>query len=77
MNVLESEENIKELINMRRTDKVSVAMHCKIDKQLSERLAYYSRLSGLTKTAIVERALEEFLSRQMPTELRNNFLNHT
>ena len=61
---------------MRRTDKVGTAMHCKIDKNLFERLTYYSRLSGLTKTAIVERALEEYLSRQLPNELRINYLNH-
>ena len=51
-------------------------MHCKIDKNLFERLTYYSRLSGLTKTAIVERALEEYLSRQLPNELRINYLHH-
>lgn len=61
---------------MRKTDKVGTAMHCNIDKGLFDRLTYYSRLSGLTKTAIVERALEEFLNRQLPNELRNNYLHH-
>lgn len=61
---------------MKKTDKIGVSLHCKIDEALSQKLSKYSRTSGLTRTAIVERAIEEYLSRQLPTELRDNYLNH-
>lgn len=61
---------------MRAISKLRSSIRCDIDKTIFDKLTYYSRLSGLTKTAIVERALEEYLNRQMPNELRNNYLYH-
>ena len=61
---------------MRTVNKIRSSIRCDIDKNVYDKLTYYSRLSGLTKTAIIERSLEEYLNRQMPNELRENYLHH-
>lgn len=50
---------------MSRPSKDSKALNIKIDSKLYQQLEQYSKDSRLTKTAIVELALEEYLKRKL------------
>ena len=52
----------------RNKTKDSDAVSFRIRKDISERLNDYSELSHIPKTAIVEMALEEYLSKVAPTK---------
>lgn len=52
----------------RNKTKDSDAVSFRIRKDISERLSDYSESSHIPKTAIVEMALEEYLSKVAPTK---------
>lgn len=52
----------------RNKTKDSDAVSFRIRKDISERLSDYSESSHIPKTAIVEMALEEYLSKVVPTK---------
>ena len=53
---------------VRNKTKNSDAVSFRIRKDISERLSDYSETSRIPKTAIVEMALEEYLSKVAPTK---------
>ena len=56
--------NYSVVITMSRPSKDSKALNIKIDSKLYQQLEQYSKESRLTKTAIVELALEEYLKKK-------------
>lgn len=46
---------------MPRKKKDSVAFSCKLDKKVFEKLEYYCKLSGHSKTIIVEKSIMKFI----------------
>lgn len=60
---------------MPRPKKESVSLSCKIRKDIYDKLDLYSEHSMIPKTALVERALEEYLARQEPYMTRYNYIN--
>lgn len=53
---------------MPRTKKEGEYINCKIRKDVFDKLSEYSKNSMIPKTALVERALEEYLDRMMPDD---------
>ena len=53
---------------VRNKTKNSDAVSFRIRKDINQRLSNYSESSRIPKTAIVEMALEEYLSKVAPTE---------
>lgn len=43
-------------------------INCKIRKDIYDKLSEYSNYSMIPKTALVERALEEYLDKMMPDD---------
>lgn len=60
---------------MPRAKKEGAYISCKIKMDIYDRLCSYSDTTMIPKTAIVERALEEYLNRQEPTAIRANSYN--
>ena len=50
---------------MPREKKNAKAFGCKFDREIFERLEEFCRLSGMNKTAVVERAVEKYLEENM------------
>lgn len=50
---------------MPREKKDAKNFACKLDREVFEKLEEYSRLSGQSKTAVVERALQKYLKKNM------------
>lgn len=54
-----------EVNGMPREKKDAKNFACKLDREVFEKLEEYSRLSGQSKTAVVERALQKYLKKNM------------
>ena len=52
---------------MSRPKKLNEVLHCRIEKQLADKLVEHSVQTGLTKTATVERALRLYFEHYKKT----------
>ena len=55
---------------MPRVKKDGNYINCKIRQDVYEGLTLYSEYSMIPKTALIERALQEYLDKVMPAELK-------
>jgi len=50
---------------MPREKKDAKAFSCKFDREIFERLEEFSKLSGMNKTTVVERAVDKYLEENL------------
>jgi len=50
---------------MPREKKDAKAFSCKFDREIFERLEEFSKLSGMSKTTVVERAVDKYLEENL------------
>lgn len=46
---------------MNKTKKASRTVHCQVDQEVADALDYFAKNTGMTKTAIVEKSLMEYI----------------